>query len=343
METIKDLIYFDFEKVKSISSQISGGFLQEVSRAFEDESNFEGGIGFNLQIVKGNTGGKTTEKTIKTEKVELFHEVLNQLERDLSEKNILTNINETFRNGNISFSDFTKKFEELSFVKASGWSKFEDFKKLKLISSNINDISRFINYDNLKNNPELNSLRIQVNDKKKEISKNKSAHHKDFIALSNIEKKLDKMIEDNLGVTLFDEKWIEGMKTFLDTFSPDRLNFRLLPFDEFSDFQILASLEEKNLTIGDYNRLIYTYGSRPNLKLTVLGILTSSPAEEDKRKHTDDEFILLDDEKLNETMAFEKAFRNMFSTFENLDKFFFVPTYPKIGIYPLAIYREITY
>lgn len=343
MASIKDFIYFDYDKIKSISSQISGGLVQEISHAFEDESSLDGNMGFNFQILKGNAAGKSVEKIIKTEKIELYHEILNQLENDLFEKNLLTNINESFYNGKKSFNDFKKDFENFSFIKATGWFKFEDFEKLKLISSNINEISKFINYDDFKSNKELNLLREQLNDKRKEIKNNKSPNHKDFLQLSTIEKKIDKLVAEQFNITFFDEVWIEGLKTFLDTFSPNRLNLRVQPFDEFNDFQILSSLKEEYLTTGNYDRIIYTYGSRPNIKLTIFGILTSCPTEIDKRTHPDDEFLYYDESELTESQRFEKAFRSMFSTFENLDKFFFVPTYPKIGIYTLAIYREISY
>lgn len=339
MSTIKDLIYFDFEKVKSISSQLTGGLINEITREFGDENIVDGSIGINVQFLKAGTGGKSIETAIRTEKIELYHEILNQLEIELDTKNLLTNINETFLNGNKSFEDFTLDLPDFSFIKATGWAKFEDFDKLKLISSNFNDIQRFINYSDLEGNPELQHLKEQINDKKIELKKNKNAASKDFVVLSAMEKKLDKLSRG----TYFDESWLERMKIFLDTFSPHRLNLRLLPFDDFTNFQILASLNEKYLTIESYERLIYNYGSRPNIKLSVLGIITSCPREDEIRIHPDNEFDFLDETALNETQVFEKAFRNLFSTFENLEKFFFIPSYPKVGIYPLAIYREIKY
>ncbi len=343
MASVKDLIYFDFEKVKSISSQLSGGIINEITKAFEDQTNVDGNVGVNVQVFKAGTGLKTSEKNIHTEKVELFHEILNKLEEDLKNKKLISDLNSLFHNGTKSFDDFVQDIPNYSFIKTNGWAKFEDFDKLKLISSNINDIQRFIFHNDIENNPELNKLREQINDKKIEIRKNKTANHKDFLFLSNLEKRLDDLVTQNLKVKLFDENWIERMKIFLDTFSPNRLNLRIMPFDLFHDFQVLATLNEKFLTIGDYNRLIYTYGSRPNMKLTILGILTSCPQRDDIRVHPDDEFNFIEEEDLNESQSFEKVFRNMFSTFEGLDKFFFIPTYPKIGIYPLAIYREIIY
>ncbi len=39
--------------------------------------------------------------------------------------------------------------------------------------------------------------------------------------------------------------------------------------------------------------------------------------------------------------VFDKAFRNVFASFEGFEKFFFVPSYPKLAISPIAIYREV--
>jgi len=343
MASLKDLIYFDLEKVKSISSQLSDGLINEITRAIEEESNSDEGAGINLQFLKIDGSVKSTEKNIHTQKIEVYHEALNNLEKELLEKKLLVNLNSQYENGEKSFVDFREEISNYSFIKVTGWVKFEDFEKLKLITSNINDIQRFIFHNDIENNPELNIIRKQINDKRRELNRNKNAIHKDYLALSNLEKKLDELALQHYNIKLFDESWIERMKIFLDTFSPNRLNVRVMPFEIFSDFQILASLKEKYLTNGDYNNLLYNYGSRPNLKLTILGIITSCPQIIDERVHPDDEYNFINETELDPTQNFEKVFRNLFSTFETLDKFFFMPSYPKVGVHPLALYREINY
>jgi len=121
MGSIKDLIYFDFEKVKSISSQLTGGLINTITREFGDENIKDGSIGINFQVLKAGTGGKSTEKSLRTEKIELYHEILNQLEIELESKKLLTDINETFLNGNKSFNDFALDLPGFSFIEAPGW------------------------------------------------------------------------------------------------------------------------------------------------------------------------------------------------------------------------------
>ena len=117
----------------------------------------------------------------------------------------------------------------------------------------------------------------------------------------------------------------------------------MAPFDDFSDFQILANLKSEYLVNGDFENVIYTYGTRPNIKLTVFGVITSCPQKEDKRVDLNDEYLAYSNDELSDVEAYDKVFRNVFSSFEAFEKSFFVPSYPKIAISPIGIYREIIY
>jgi len=344
MKSIKDLIYFDYDKAKSLNSQLNGGVISELTRAIEEEGGITSEIGFDIKVLKGSIGGNEKEKTIRTEKIELYHELLNEIEKSLSDKKILTDINDSFDNGGESFNDFLKKVPEFTYVKSTGWSSFEDFERFKHIMDNFNEIQRLIFASVLDNNPEIIKQKEQINDLRKEIrSSNKSNKTSELKKLNAIEKNFDKTIESEAGAVFLDETFIDRVKTFLNTFSANRLNFRLAPFDVFNDFQILANLKSEYLVNGDFENVIYTYGSRPNIKLSVFGIITSCPQKEDIRVDLNDEYIGYEDEDLEDEEIFVKAFRGVFSSFEGFEKFFFVPTYPKISISPIAIYREVKF
>ena len=342
MNTIKDLIYFDFDKAKSLNSQLNGGIISELTRAMEEEGAVSSEIGFDIKVLKGKVGATDKEKTLRTEKIELYHELLNEIEKSLFEKKILTDLNENFENGGASFNDFLKMVPNFTYIKSTGWSSFEDFERFKRIMNNFNEIQRLIFTSALDNNPEIIQFKEQINDLRKEIrtstKANKTAELK---KLSAIEKNFDKTIEKEAGAVFLDETFIDRVETFLNTFSPNRLNFRLAPFDVFNDFQILANLKSKYLVDGDFENVIFTYGSRPNIKLSVFGIITSCPQKEDIRVNLNDEYLGYEDDELQEEAAFEKAFRGVFSSFEGFEKFFLVPTYPKISVSPIAIYREM--
>ncbi len=344
MKSIKDLIYFDYEKARSLISQIQGGLISEISRAFEDEGEHGAELGFDLKVVKGKVGGKNSEKHIKTEKIEVYHEILNQIEAELRNKKLLTDINNEFEDSNDSFEDFVKTTHTFSFIKANGWSQFEDIGRLKKIISNFNEVQRFIYSSSLLENPEFQNLQRQIKDARKgveHLDRNQKA--RELSRLKELEKQFDDKLKKQSDIHLFDDDYINRMKMFLDTFSPNRLNFRLLPLDVYSDFQILANLKERYLIDSDFESIIYTYGTRPNIKLSVLGIVTSSPQQTDPRVDPNDEYLGFDDEELNEVENFDKALRSLFDSFEVFEEFFFAPSFPKLAISPIAIYREVKY
>lgn len=105
----------------------------------------------------------------------------------------------------------------------------------------------------------------------------------------------------------------------------------------------MANLKDEHLVNGSFENVIYTYGSKPNIKLSVFGVITSCPERKDKRVDLNDEYLEYQEDELADEARFDKAFRNVFSSFENFEKFFFVPSYPKIAVSPIAIYREIKF
>ncbi|MFE7088518.1 DUF6414 family protein [Sphingobacterium spiritivorum] len=342
MNSIKDLIYFDYDKAKSLNSQLNDGLLSRLTKTIEEESGDNSEIGIDIKILKAKVGGNGKDKNIKTETIEIYHELLNQIETSLFKKGILTDINDKFENDGKSFNDFLQEVPSFKYIKATGWSTFEDFERFKRIMSNFNEIQRLIYGSAIKNNPEIKKQKEQINELKRDLKKNPNSQ-KELIRLIAIEKNFDKQLESQVNANFLDETFIEGVQIFLDTFSAHRLNFRLAPFDIFNDFQILANLKNEYLVNGSFDDIIYTYGSRPNIKLSVFGIITSCPQKKDNRKDLNDEYLGYDDSELEDSELFIKAFRNVFSSFQGFEKFFFVPSYPKISISPIAIYQEIIY
>ncbi|MBL7868801.1 MAG: hypothetical protein JNM71_12375 [Flavobacterium lindanitolerans] len=336
METIKDLIYFDYEKAKSLNSQLSGGLINEITRAVENESGTDAEIGFDIKILKGKTGENDKEKSVKTERIEIYHELLNDVEKKLSVNNTLKNLNIEIEKG--SYNDFLERVPKFTYVKACGWSTFEDYNRFKRILANFNDIQRLVYGSALDNSPEIIALKKQINDAKKSLKQGNNT--KELIKLKAVEKQFDLAIEKESDAQLLDETFVERVTTFLNTFNPNRLNFRLLPFDYFPEFQMIANLRSEFLINGDFENVIYTYGSRPNIKLTMFGIITSCPQLNDNRIDPMNEFIGLDESDLSVESSYDKVFRNVFSTFEGLEKFFY-PGHPKLSISPIGIYREI--
>jgi hypothetical protein len=335
MKTIKDFIYFDYDKAKSLQSQLSGGLLQEITTAIENENGGDAEVGVDIKIFKAKAGVNDKEKTIKTEKVEIFHELLNDIESKLFESNILKELSNEFDS---SFNDFLEKVPNFTYIKATGWCTFEDYQRFTTVMENFNEIQRLIYGSAHETNPDIINLKKEIDDKKKGL---KRAHNqKELNQLKITEKKFDEMIQELTGSNLLDETFVERIKIFLSTLNPNRLNFKLIPFDDFPEFQIISNLKSQFLVNGTFENIIYTYGSRPNIKLTIFGIITSCPQLIDERKSPSDEFKYIEETELPVEKVYERAFQGVFSAIEGLEKFFEV-YYPKVSVSPIGIYREI--
>ena len=162
MSSIKDLIYFDYDKAKSLNSQLSGGVISELTKAIEEETEIGTELGFDIKVLKGSAGGKDKGKTYRTEKIELYHELLNEIEKLLTDKKVLTDVNDVYKNGGESFNDFLTKVPHFTYVKSTGWSAFEDFERFKRIMNNFNEIQRLIFASILENNPEIIQFKEQI-------------------------------------------------------------------------------------------------------------------------------------------------------------------------------------
>lgn len=335
MKTIKDFIYFDYVKAKSIQSQLGGGLLNEITTEIEKESGGDTSIGFDIKIVSTKAGINDREKTIKTEKLEVFHELLNDIETKLFASNTLKELKSEFDS---TYNDFLEKVPEFTYIKATGWCTFEDYQRFTNVLENFNEIQRLVFGSAHENNPEILNLKKEIDSKKKSL---KRAHNqKELNQLKITEKKFDELIQKLAGTNLLDETFIERIKVFMSTFNSNRLNFKLLPFDDFPEFQIISNLKNEFLVNGTFENIIYTYGSQPNIKLTIFGIVTSCPQLKDNRVKPTDEFNYVDETELSVEKVYEKAFGGVFNAIQGLEKFFEV-YYPKISVSPIGIYREI--
>ena len=52
MNSIKDLIYFDYDKAKSLNSQLNGGLLKQLTKTIEEESGTNGEVGIDIKVFK---------------------------------------------------------------------------------------------------------------------------------------------------------------------------------------------------------------------------------------------------------------------------------------------------
>jgi hypothetical protein len=106
----------------------------------------------------------------------------------------------------------------------------------------------------------------------------------------------------------------------------------------------------------DLGNLLVAYGTRPTVKLTVFGLVTSVPSESEEGFDPLSEYpeedadgsnlggeVQDEDAETDEQRAadYERVFRQMFRSMEGFELFSRPTRYPRITVFPIAIYRRV--
>ena len=137
------------------------------------------------------------------------------------------------------------------------------------------------------------------------------------------------------------ESWIiDGLRDWIQVFLPRIFNFRLYPFDKIDNFHILSNLKKEAFIESDIESVHFLHGTRPTVKISMLGVITAIPHKQDEPFDPMGEFEKLDD-SLTESQSVEKAFRGVFRGFDGLEEMIRTCRYPCIMVQPIAIYRSL--
>ena len=342
MAFIRDLIYLDFDKAASIYSQISDGLRQNVTDSSDKVADQEAGAKFGIpKVAEAKLGAAWTQKTSSLESRILHHDVLRHVEDGLVERNLVSDLTAFINSEESSPDEIRSAIGTCPYVVAKGTAVIEDYQRMLAILDNYNGISELIDKsarEALKDTPEYEELQLKVDNIRKEVEKNKNRSEKHLAKrqLKELEQELQNIPIDSVGKL---ENWLQdGIKLFINTFVPNRINLRVYPFSKCPSFQVICNLKRDCFVDQDLEHLLYGYGNFPNVPVGVLGLITSLPPKEPSDFDPLEEFP--EDVLLSKEEEFEKVFRNMFSALDGLEKFMRYSRYPNITIHPIAVYRH---
>ncbi len=346
MEEIKDFIYLDMSKVSSLYSQVSGGVLQSYEVSSNSSEHNKNLRNYNFKIFKHEAGGTDTESQGLKEVRVSHHEVYNELERELFKHGYIAEIGVDVTKEDIESGKATEIFESVLCVKAEGNIVLEDYERITRIADNYEDVTGFINHSiksSLKEAPELIIFFDKIKTLNEEIEETKNGQQKTKKKneLKQLESSLDIIVNEKL-VGKVDDWIIEGLKTWVNVFLPNIFNVRLYPFEEIMNFHVMSNVKREFFLDDDTESVHFLFGSKPTIKVTMLGVITSIPKKDedtfDPMKEFDQENL---DEEGNEHLSVESGFRGMFRGFDGLEAMIRTCRYPRIMLQPIAIYRAI--
>tara|TARA_R110000787_G_scaffold257599_1_gene362789 strand:+ start:343 stop:1416 length:1074 start_codon:yes stop_codon:yes gene_type:complete len=346
MKEIKDFMYLDMEKVSSLYSQLSGGIVQSVEASSTTTENNKNLRSYDFKILKHEAGGTESEAQALKEVRVSHHEIYNELESALFDEGYAAEIGVDITKEDIDSGEATKIFESALCIKAEGYVVLEDYERITRIAHNYEDITDFVNNSvksSLKENPEYINIVEQIDVMKEDIKKMKNgpAKTKKKQELYDFEKSLDALLGSN-QVGKVDEWIIDGLKTWVRVFLPDVFNVRLYPFEESDNFHVMSNVKRKFFLDDNTESVHYLFGSKPTIRVTMLGVITSIPQRDGGSFDPMKEFEEADlDEDGNEAQSVENGFRGVFRGFDGLEEMIRTCRYPRIMVQPIAIYRAI--
>lgn len=191
--------------------------------------------------------------------------------------------------------------------------------------------------------PEVQSIQQELDNARKKANaegdRNKKA--KELEKLRVAEGKFQTLLREALGWEEVPRWLLDGMGLFINTFMPSRINLRVYPMEGVPQFQVLANLKRDCFIDGDLENVLFAYGTRPNVKLTVLGLITSMPERFGEVFDPMREFEEQGQESMSADMSFEKGLRDVFRGLEGLEQLVRFSRFPNVTVYPLAVYRTI--
>ena len=346
--SLRDFIYFDFEKAASIYSQVEGGFITEFETKLEENKQKNHTHKYDVKLYKPEHGKSESEKSTLLETRILHHDLFTKIENLLFSNNLALDISKSISIKDLESGTAHLKLKEAYYIRSTGWAVIEDYNRIKNIALKFNKISEFIarcavseievSQEYQKLQEQLNLVQVQI---KSENNRNKRTILQKKLDQTKIQ--LENYLREITGLGSVPEWLIEGMSEFIDIFMKGNINLRIYPFEEFPSFSIISNLKKECFVDSDLDNLIFAYGINPNVKLSVFGLITSIPDKSGTKFDYMSEFEDIQSESSNDDQkAFEKGFRNMFKAFEGFDNMVRYSRYPNITIYPIAVYRDIT-
>jgi hypothetical protein len=251
--------------------------------------------------------------------------------------------------------------ERFAYIRTEGWAAIEDNDRIDRMAASFLDVVGMIRRSirlSLEDSPEIQELRAQIENERSSMDAAPKAQRS--AAQRNVrdhEAQVDVLLDELAQVHMPapPAETIDDIRLWISVFAPGRILARFYPFEDEPRYHVVAALKRDCFVDADLANLLVAYGTRPTVKLTVFGLVTSVPSESGEgfdplSEYPEDaadgeattEFQEEDAETEEQKAAdYERVFRMMFRSMEGFELFSRPTRYPRITIFPIAIYRRV--
>lgn len=296
---IRDFVYLDVERLKSILAQIEEGYVEATGTTSGSEKKVEGGAEAHVPgLAKVGGTGQYLWTSEVSETRTLHDHIYNYVEDRLYEEKRIINLQRELTPQMWLSDEARTDIGKTAFVLVEGAAIVNDYAYMKDFLTNFNKVAAAIGrlpvYDQAKGKPNAKQVMTQAG---KEYQ--------------------------------IDGDMLKDLDLVLKTFARNDLIVKILPFADHPDARAVANLDVPSALRIRLESLLYRFGSAPRGNWTLFGQIAAVPLSADQ-PYSYAATLGAD---------IETALQKMFDVLRTFEPLIGSVVYPEIAITPIALYR----
>jgi len=298
--TVRDFVYLDIERVKSIIAQVEAGYVDTAARSRSQTAGLTGAVeGGLLTILKGTAEAQSLKTTEESETRSLHDYIYNRVEKALVDHGLLREIpNDMLGRSERALHD---QLRDTDFILARGMVHLNDYARARELLQHYNELGAFIA------RASVESAEAPSTKAKRELLK----------------AKLTRM---NL-----DKQYLKGMQLWFDVFYGARLVVKMMALPGQPNARLVGSLLSEYLRDAR-DAIVFKYTSRPTSEWTMLAQVAAVPPPVD--------IDAAGDGGDDSAEGIDHALSELFEAVSGLEIMAHAVKYPEVSVTPIALYRE---
>lgn len=298
---IRDFVYLDVDRLKSILAQVDEGYLVETATTTGSAKTVEGGAEAQVPgLAKIGGTGQYVWTNQASETRTLHDHIYNYVERRLAEEKRLLVLDEALTAEAWLSDERRKAIPDTAFILITGAVLINDYRYLKDFLANFNKVAAAVG-------------RFSA---QQQIQTSSEAKAKEALALASKQFQLSGQMVADLDLVL-------------KTFVRHETIIKVMPFPDQPDARVVASLDVTGALRTSLETLVFRFGSAPRKRWRLFGQIAAAPLSTDKPY------------AYGGTLGpeIDAAFQKMFDSLRSFEAMVGSVVYPEISVTPIALYR----
>jgi hypothetical protein len=227
-------------------------------------------------------------------------------------------------------------------VKVTGRAVIEDYQRIRKSIEALPEAVAFVNKSvqaSVRNTDDFRQTELTIAAEAEQLKEDSDRDSRAATQSRIAQMKSDLDDAVNAAITVHGvEQWVlDGLKAWIDNHLAGIISLRVYPSLERPDEQVFGNLKRECFTESNLESLHYAQGSALGFPITLIGMVTSVPADDAEPFNPLAEF---DRETLANPQTFEKGGREVLKSIHTLEQLTRTCHYPRVMVQPLMVYRS---